>query len=318
LPAALDMARATTVIASSCRSCAAGGLGRWVTDLNEKLWKVMRAGRFVAATFLLVDQRERRVHACVAGLPAPKLLRESRWEDLDAPGNPPLGIGKIGDYRGHSVPLTRGTSWLLFSDGILELRDQAGAQFEDEAFNLSLDRISKGDPQKLLENLVQDWRSYTTRPSYRDDATIMVISDRLKPSSNVYEFTCKPDTMKQARRFVEEWADYLGFDGETTGLIVLGCDEIFTNICRHAYEAGCGPALCSINPLPDGLEILIRHEGAGIDDDEFRRLLERPRARRPGGLGAHVVDKVFDSATFERGNGTSSVRLFKEFNPNPA
>src|SRR5690606_11864824 len=88
--------------------------------------------------------------------------------------------------------------------------------------------------------------------------------------------------------------------------VVLAVDEACTNAIRHAYGG-----------RPDGrLELDLRTDGAGIEivlTDRGRPApanclptgpMERPDpdSVKPGGLGMHIIRRVFDEAYFEPGD----------------
>ena len=314
LAAALDMARASTLIASTAHRCARIGISEWMAELNRRLCEVMNAGRFIAVNAIVADQCRRTAQICVAGLPHPMILNNGIWREVVAPRNPPLGISCELSFKQIGLPLAAAQDWLMFTDGILELSDANGDFFEDEAFEASLQRLAKSPSRNrsLLGQLIADWRSFGGgAPNYRDDTTVLSVHDHAEPPSCEFAFTCGPDTVKNARNFVDEWTRFCGFDDRTSGLVVLGCDEVFTNIIKHAYcckaetdaeknaqNYGEGPALCKIEANSRALVIQIEHEGEGITSSQMHEILDSPLpspSETVGGLGIHVIGKIFDN-----------------------
>jgi len=308
------MARSTTLIASMAFQCRRLGLERWVSELNKRLCGVMRAGRFIAICAVLLDANRRRGWMCSAGLPTPKVRSSDGWRDVVAPGNPPLGIACDVTYRDKPFPLGLGKKCLLFSDGILELQNGHAEYFEDKAFQDILDRSTLHNTP-LLEELASAWRQFADGAAYRDDATALIVTDHSIAPPESIVLTCEPTALKDVRDYVDQWAAFAGFDHDTAGLIVLGCDEVFSNLCKHAYCAceGGRPASCRITMDDAHLHIIVEHNGKGITNEEFCKKAEAPLgAERVGGMGCHVIRQVFDDVQFERHEGYASIRLSKK------
>jgi sigma-B regulation protein RsbU (phosphoserine phosphatase) len=323
LPAALDMTRASTLIASSAHRCLNIGFDQWVTELNEKLCQFMTAGRFIAISCVLLHLPRRRAHICIAGLPNPKFFDGISWRDVSAPLNPPLGISTAVKYQTSKAPLGAAQQLLIYSDGILELtQEESGAAFEDEAFETTLANLTMLEsPVSPLDQVVTAWREFGgPRPGYLDDATLLMASDLSPRPPTDLAFTCCPDNIGEARAFFEEWAQYCGFDEESTGLLILGCDEVLTNIVKHAYPCsgdaigGEGPVTCRVKTGPDALVLTIDHRGCGITNEEFEQLISEPSPdTQIGGLGSHVIRQVFDQIDFQIRDDHSRVTLAKNW-----
>lgn len=313
LPAALDMARAATLVASTAHLCTSMSLAEWVSELNQKLCDVMKAGRFIALSALLLCPKTRRVSLCCAGLPNAQVFDGTTWREVTVPGNVPLGISRAARYTEHTPPMRTDRQWLIFSDGILEARNKAGEYFEDHAFAAVLRDVTYG--KSALQRLVERWRSFTAGPAHHDDATALLVSYHAAPPADEITLSCQPDNLGLARSFIESWASWLGMPDDVTGLIVLGCDEVMSNLCKYAYCAADGgaEARCRVESHGHSMRILITHHGEGITNEEFARLASQPSAtgERIGGLGLHVIREVFDHVDFRRDEHQSVIELVK-------
>lgn len=312
LPAALDMARGTTLIASTAHLCVSMSLAEWMVTLNKRLCGVMKAGRFIAINAMLVCPKTRRVWLCCAGLPAAQVFDGAAWKEVSAPGNPPLGISCAVRYVEAALPFSTGRHWMLYTDGILEVQNSAGEYFEDKSFSAALRHNNGGEG--FLNHLVAQWRTFAHGASYQDDATILTIADHSIPPPAEIALTCHPDTLRLVREFIETWAAYHGLSDEFTGLLVLGCDEVMSNICKYAYCSTSTerPASCRIASDSASVRILIEHFGSGITNDDFQKLVAPPTIEhRIGGLGLHVISEIFDQADFRREENRSVIELTK-------
>ncbi len=95
--------------------------------------------------------------------------------------------------------------------------------------------------------------------------------------------------------------------------LVLACDEIFTNVYKHAYRSGPGPVRCDATIEPDWLEFLVTHWGIGLSSETDQP--RREDTSRLGGYGLPFIRRVFDEVEFENGQGYSTVRLGKRLIP---
>ncbi len=314
LPAALDMARGTTLIASMAHLASTMALGEWFTAVNARLCDVMSAGRFIAVTALLIDAQNDRVQICEAGLPTPKIFDGTAWRDLGAPGNPPLGISCMIKYRDEMRPLLTARDWLIFSDGIQEVQNPEGEYFEDRAFDASLDKLARHGNHAVLSNLKADWQSFATGATYQDDTTVLAVTNLAIAPESEFVFDCKQESTKHGRDFIDSWTDYCNLDKETAGLVILGCDEVFSNVIKYAYCNIDGEAPTVIRAEKDNhsLRILIEHRGDGITNEEFERLIAPPSTgERIGGLGMHVIKEVFDTVDFRKVADKCTITLVK-------
>jgi phosphoserine phosphatase RsbU/P len=314
LPAALDMARGTTLIASTAHLCATMNLAEWMTTLNKRLCGVMKAGRFIAINAMLICPKTRRVRLCCAGLPGAYVFDGNIWKEVSAPGNAPLGISCAARYHEAELPFSTGRHWMIFTDGILEVQNSLGEYYEDKAFSNALHVPPGSDAGMTLNRLVEQWRTFSLGATYQDDATVLTVTDHSAPPPRELALTCHPDTLRLVREFIETWADYHGLRDDVTGLLVLGCDEVMSNICKYAYCSTSAerPAYCRIASSADSVHIMIEHHGAGLTNEDFQKLVTPPSTgERIGRLGLHVIREIFDRVDFRLETGRSVIELTK-------
>jgi anti-sigma regulatory factor (Ser/Thr protein kinase) len=173
---------------------------------------------------------------------------------------------------------------------------------------------SGGDAGMTLDRLVKQWRTFSQGSAYQDDATVLTVTDHSAPPPAELALTCHPETLRLVREFIEAWACYHGLRDDITGLIVLGCDEVMSNICKYAYCSTSAErsACCRIGSDSESVRILIEHHGAGLTNEDFQKLITPPSAgERIGGLGLHVIREVFDSVDFRRETDRSVIELVK-------
>ena len=141
----------------------------------------------------------------------------------------------------------------------------------------------------------------------RDDATILLVDDRTTPPPREFAALCTADSIRAARTFFEQWGRFAGIPQDTLLKLLVGCDEILTNVIKHAYglEKPPGPLWCGAEVSPSLIRFIIRHHGAGITQEQAAAQADA-RSREEGGHGLALVRRVFSHVHFstddERGS----------------
>jgi phosphoserine phosphatase RsbU/P len=303
IPAALTMARATAIIKATVGQIQED-LGEWVTALNNQLVQELRAGRFIGITLMLADAVTSSLQVCAAGQFAPLWFDGKQWQSFPMENHLPLGIISDIPFRATTAPLKPGESWLLFSDGIPEARNESQEDFRVSRFQESL--VPSLPSAKALESAIASWREFVLSAAQHDDASLLLLDWRGPPPRSDFETLCCPDNLCLGRDFVEQWATYAGFDDVTVGQIVLACDEAATNVFRHSYEQKPGPVNYHAEVDQTHLTIRIEDHAKPIDLTKIkgRELSDF----QPGGLGTFIISQVFDEVKYEPlGSGTSLI-----------
>jgi phosphoserine phosphatase RsbU/P len=314
IPAALESARVCTLISLTAPSCSADRLPAWLANLNNVLQATAeKAGSLTTLAVLLIDGKHRRLSACSFGQFRPRYLAQANdWKELDCPVHPPLGVYTAPAFAVSTVPLAIGRKWVLLTDGFVEARDTRGAHFGAVALAEALAKSAgrQSDPLVVLE---ESWRHFSRNGPERDDATALLVTDSSPRPSSVFECDISPDTIPDLRSFCERWAASASLDEVEAYQVVLACDEIFTNVYKHAYSSRSGPVRCGVEIDPTSLAFLITHWGVGLSPEKKIPLV--PEGSRLGGYGLPFIRRVFDEVEFENRESYSTVRLGKRIIP---
>ncbi|KXX63981.1 ATP-binding protein [Marichromatium gracile] len=112
--------------------------------------------------------------------------------------------------------------------------------------------------------------------------------------------------------FVAEAAGQAGLGTEARGRLELAVEEVFVNLCTHAYPVDVpGWAEISTHHADDRLTIEIRDGGIPFDGTRIPTPdLEQPLAARPvGGLGWVLIRRLVDGLDYRRVEDCNLLRL---------
>ncbi len=181
-------------------------------------------------------------------------------------------------------------------------------QFGAGALAEALSRSAEADSDPL-PTLEESWRQFSQNGPDRDDATALLVTDSSSLPPSRIECDVSPESIPDLRAFCEQWVASTGLDEVEAYQVVLACDEIFTNVYRHAYSSGSGPVRCDVQIDLTSLIFLITHWGVGLSPKMEK--LPIPDGSRLGGYGLPFVRRVFDEVEFESRESDSTVRLRK-------
>ncbi len=305
--AALDMARLTTQLALMAQQCEPPKFSQWLAALNNTFYQAMHAGDNAAAlTIMLFDLEQRRVHAATFAQAAPLFRSRSTglWQELPCPRQPFFGQRRLTDCKTVSAPLGAGTHWMAQSDGILEAVANDGGIMGREGFVRLLNETATGGSVEV-EPLVTQWTS-ALADGARDDATLLLLTDATPVPPPDFEAPCTPECIREARKFCEQWLIFAGLPKANVVQILVGCDEILTNILKHAYgvDQPPGPITCVAALEPTLLRFTIRHRGRGLSQEQAAAQADAV-SRDEGGMGLALVRRVFTHVHFHAGEGGS-------------
>jgi serine phosphatase RsbU (regulator of sigma subunit)/anti-sigma regulatory factor (Ser/Thr protein kinase) len=298
--AALDMARLTTQIELAASRCTPESFTAWLVELNNVLYKAMHAGdNAVALTAVLFDTECRTVHAA-AFAQHPPLCRDhvtGAWRELACPRHGFFGQRRLSACNAITIPLAAGSHWLVHSDGITEAIASAGGQLARDGL-VSLLESHDWTNKDAFDLIVNTWRKNVASGA-RDDATLLLIEDRTAPPPREFAALCTAESIRAARTFFQEWGLFAGIPQDTLLKLLVGCDEILTNVVKHAYglKNPPGPLWCGAEVSPSLIRFIIRHHGTGITQEQAAALADA-RSRDEGGLGLALVRRVFSHVHF--------------------
>ncbi|MFE7173601.1 SpoIIE family protein phosphatase [Streptomyces sp. NPDC057616] len=206
-----------------------------ILQLLDGLAAEIDANQIATCVYAIHDPNEGRlVYASAGHLPI--LVRDESGTVLraDEPTGPPLGTGGWMHASG-SVPLGSGATAVLYTDGLVERRDED----LDEGI-ASLERAlagATGTPQVVCDRLV---RSAGVTADHDDDVAVLVLQHpaRTGPDSDLFrnaalELLGGVEAAPRARAFASGVLTSWRFPSELHDLGVLAASELVANSLQH-------------------------------------------------------------------------------------
>jgi sigma-B regulation protein RsbU (phosphoserine phosphatase) len=142
--------------------------------VNKYFFSRRSRGHFMTAFAASYRPDTRTLMYLSAGHP-PLLCRRGGAVELIGEGDQiPLGVLRDHEYRNNSATIERGTTLVLYTDGIVEARNAHGEMFGLERL-MNLVAHGGEDPQSLLHNIVAEVRAHQESAIGGDDQTLVVL-----------------------------------------------------------------------------------------------------------------------------------------------
>lgn len=174
VPSAIFMARAhALIIAESDRETEPGKVLRMV---NDHITRFEKATQFVTALFGVLDVNSGEFKYARAGHEPPLLLDE-KGEVHRLPHQPGMALGLwenivLDEY---SLVLPKGSSLLMFTDGMTDCRNPKGEPFGLERVKSTLAGMKGANAQSICDQLFETLMTYQNGSRQEDDVTLLAV-----------------------------------------------------------------------------------------------------------------------------------------------
>jgi sigma-B regulation protein RsbU (phosphoserine phosphatase) len=141
-----------------------------LSGMNRALWGNTQ-GQYVTAAYVYLDAASRELRYAAAGHPCMLRLRRGSAIEVAENGLLLAAVEEIA-YTERSIPIEAGDRFVLYTDGLVEARNGAGAMFGDDALKSALEQsagLVAADAADWIIASVQKWASFQD-----DDLTVLV------------------------------------------------------------------------------------------------------------------------------------------------
>jgi PAS domain S-box-containing protein len=246
------------------------------------------------ALYLVLERETGEVHYSSAGHPPPLVLSDSGASFLEGARSVPIGAVDPGVFREASATLPTDASLLLYTDGLVERRDEPLERRLD-ALAEAADRAPGG-----LEGLCDAVLAGVIGHSMPgDDVALLAVRPRPVASESVrFTLPAEPESLPGLRRRLARFLHAAGADDAETYEITLTVCEAAGNAIEHAY--GPGDATFDVEARLDARELV-----ATVSDRGHWR--ERRGAHR--GRGLNIIEGLMDKVEVSTEQEGTVVRM---------
>ena len=173
--------------------------------------------------------------------------------------NPPLGLPQAPTFDQEEVAMRPGTSVLLYTDGLIERRDES-LDVGLERLRSTGERVLNGTAPNdaitdLLERVIEG-------PRPTDDVALMLLQrDATPPTQLEFAVEARARSLLMIRRALSRWLEDLEVPRPVATEIVMGVHEAAANVVEHAYGPAGGTITITAKHVGDDVEVLIRDSG---------------------------------------------------------
>jgi anti-sigma regulatory factor (Ser/Thr protein kinase) len=177
----------------------------------------------------------------------------------DHHANPPLGLPQPPTFIEEEVAMPPGTSVLLYTDGLIERRD--------ESLDAGLERLRSAAERALIGPALNDGitdllKSVIEGPRPTDDVALMAMHRDAEPATELeFAVDARARSLTMIRRAVGRWLEDLQVPVADSKEIVMAVHEAAANVVEHAYGPAGGTITISATHEDDRVEVRVRDSG---------------------------------------------------------
>lgn len=258
--------------------------GHRLTEVVEMLNELLVSmGRRRGATLSIVelDPETEELEVVTAGHLPPLLIEpDGHTRLLEQRHGLPVGVRTGHAYRAFRYPFTTGSKLLLYTDGLIERRDEP----IDEGFERLKVAARAAVTDKGSSSFADGvYRVLLDETPLEDDVALLAIES--VPLTDTIEMTlpARPHVLGSLRNTLGRWLGAVGADENELFDITLSVSEAATNAIEHAY--GAREATFSIRCERDDRQVVVTVHDIG------RWRTTRPRG---GGRGLQIMRSLLD------------------------
>ena len=288
---------------------------------SELSAELIKLDSFVTLCYARVDLNGSRLSFVDCGHAKSLHFRQATGKHVVLEGeNVPLGVSESEYYRQVSVPFELGDLFVFYSDGVTEMRNEAGEFFGLERLGKFMEENRRLPPGELVRGIRRAVVSFSGTEVFSDDVACVIMRiegaktdfplarDYLEMSSDLSELV-------RVRAFVKEVCGNIppsALSEQGKSQLELAVHEVITNIIRHAYHGRPNKLIqMEVELSYEKITFRLCHWGEGYEpgdieppdfDDDTRQV----------GFGLYIIDQVADEVRYVQDeDGKNCVYLVK-------
>jgi sigma-B regulation protein RsbU (phosphoserine phosphatase) len=173
MPAALLIAQIQAIIRSEVNN--GNSISSMLKHMNQQVAMATSSEKYVTLFYGELDFEKNEFHYANAGHNYPILARANGEVHLLETGGPIIGAFPFMEYASTSVKLEPDDVLFLFTDGLSEAMDANDVEYGEERIRRFICEHRDQEPQKLMDLIVEDVRSFDPTYPPQDDTTIVTL-----------------------------------------------------------------------------------------------------------------------------------------------
>ena len=150
--------------------------GKLLKNANRQFYRSTDVEKFVTFFLGILDTESHTFHYSSGGHEYPFLLHADDGFDRLKTGGLPLGVMDNQEYREESVQLEPGDKLVIFSDGIIDSRNEEDERFGEGRLKQILLDENKNTGEQLMDHAFTASIEHNANPQPFDDMTMIVLS----------------------------------------------------------------------------------------------------------------------------------------------
>jgi serine phosphatase RsbU (regulator of sigma subunit)/anti-sigma regulatory factor (Ser/Thr protein kinase) len=264
-----------------------------VSMLNELLVSMGRS-RGATLSILKLDPQREELEAVTAGHLPPLLIEpDGSTRLLEQRHGLPVGVRAGNEYEAFRFPFPAGSRLLLFTDGLIERRDES---IDDGLERLAAAAQAAAQGADSADSGLADgvYRALLDETPLEDDVALLAIEALPHEGTLEMSLAARPNVLRGMRKTLGRWLQAAGANEDELFDIALSASEAAANAIEHAY--GAREASFDVRCEFDGRQVTITVRDSG-----------QWRTTRPpgGGRGLEIMRSLLDNVIIDSdGEGT--------------
>ena len=150
--------------------------GQLLKNANRQFYQSTDTEKFVTFFLGILDTDTHTFHYSSGGHEHPFLMHPDDSFTRLKTGGLPLGVMDNQEYEEESVQLNAGDKLIIFSDGIIDSRNEEDERFGEERLQTLLLEENRNSGDELMENVFHTSLQHNANPEPFDDMTMVVLS----------------------------------------------------------------------------------------------------------------------------------------------
>jgi phosphoserine phosphatase RsbU/P len=302
VPAALFMAVTKTLLAASAVT---GDSPAAIIDrVNRRTVLANEQCMFITAFCGILEPDTGHVVYTNAGHNPPLALRASGdVEVLEYGRAPALGIADDAQYGFYDITLRAGDALFMYTDGVTEATDRAGAFFTDARLRAAVAGHGGRSAEQLAAAVLGQVAAFAGGAPQADDIAVLVIrraADQIHLRSTLAEIDRLGEAVAGLGR-KHTLPEELVFD------LRLALEEAVTNVIRHGYGGReDGEIRIGFHVTPEAITVTVEDDAPPFDPRERPDPPLPPEGPDASGVGVYLIKRVMDEVDYRR-NGSRNV-----------